>query len=98
MKGEAQFTVPELARVLGTRAALGVGLGLLLANRFSEEQRRTIGWTLLLTGGFSAATMALELFGRPRSLTWGFGTEPGTRGLRSEATERVSQPDAFARA
>ena len=35
------------AFVLGTRAAVGVGLGLLLANRFSEEQRRAIGGTLV---------------------------------------------------
>ena len=37
---ETQITLPELALVAGTRAALGFGLGLLMADRFSQEQRR----------------------------------------------------------
>ena len=45
---EAHVTLPELALVAGTRAALGGGLGLLLADRLSAEQRRAIGWTLLM--------------------------------------------------
>ena len=39
---ETRITLPELALVAGTRGALGAGLGLLLANRLSEEQRRVI--------------------------------------------------------
>jgi hypothetical protein len=73
MRGEAQMTVPEVARVLGTRAAIGIGVGLLLASRFSAEERRSVGWTLLLAGAFSGAVLALELFGWPRPFTLRFG-------------------------
>jgi hypothetical protein len=83
MKGEAQMTVPELARVLGTRLALGVGLGFLLGNRFTEQERRAIGWTLLLGGAFLGTTIGFDIFGRPRAFHLAFGTaEP-------ESQERV---------
>ena len=44
---EVQVTLPELALLVGTRAALGAGLGLLLADRLSGSQRKAIGWTLV---------------------------------------------------
>jgi hypothetical protein len=74
MKGEVEVTGPEIAMTLGTRAALGIGLGLLLAGRFSEESRRAVGWTLLLAGAFSGTVLASELFGRPRPLHMKFGS------------------------
>lgn len=43
---ELQLTVPELAMVAGTRAILGAGLGLLLADRLPEGHRKALGWTL----------------------------------------------------
>jgi hypothetical protein len=63
---ETRITVPELALIAGTRAALGAGLGLLLADRLSEEQRRAIGWTLFLVGALSTVPLALEVFGGDR--------------------------------
>jgi hypothetical protein len=44
---------PTLAFVVATRAALGVGIGLLLAGRMSESRRRTTALTLI---GIGAAT------------------------------------------
>lgn len=44
---EVTITRPELALVAGTRAALGIGIGLLLAGRMTESQRHAIGWTLV---------------------------------------------------
>lgn len=66
---ETKLTLPELALIAGTRAALGVGLGLLLANRFSDEQRRAVGWTLLAVGAATTVPIAWRIFGQPRSLT-----------------------------
>ena len=40
---ELQLTLPELAMVAGTRAILGAGLGLLLADRLPEGQRKAVG-------------------------------------------------------
>jgi uncharacterized membrane protein YfcA len=45
---EVQVTVPELALLVGIRAALGAGLGLLLDDRLPQSQRKAVGWTLLL--------------------------------------------------
>jgi hypothetical protein len=96
MRGEAEMTVPEVARVLGTRAALGIGLGLLIGNRLSEEQRRAVGWTLLLAGAYTAAALGLELFGRPRPFKLAFGQEQGASRSPSEPGDRLSQRSAFA--
>ena len=73
MRGKAEMTAPEIALVLGTRAALGIGLGFLLSDLFARGQRRTIGWTLLLGGAFAATALGFEAFGRPRQLSveWG---------------------------
>ena len=61
---EAHVTLPELALVAGTRAALGAGLGLLLADRLSAEQRRAIGWTLLMFGAVTTIPLAFEILGK----------------------------------
>jgi hypothetical protein len=99
MKGEAQMTVPEVALVLGTRAALGVGLGLMLSGCFSsEEARRAVGSTLLLAGAFSGAVLAYELFGRPRTFTLSFGQAADGRGTPAEPRESLERPDALAQA
>jgi hypothetical protein len=63
---ETQITLPELALIAGTRAALGAGVGLLLADRLSEEQRRAVGWTLVLFGALSTIPLAIEVFGEHR--------------------------------
>ena len=75
MRGEIQITVPELTLVAGTRAALGVGLGLLLAGALSDEQRRSVGWTLLLVGAATTIPLAFEVFGRARPFRLAFGQE-----------------------
>ena len=47
---KSTLTIPEIALIGGTRAALGAGLALLLADKVDRTQRRAIGWTLLLVG------------------------------------------------
>ena len=66
---EAQVTLPELALIAGTRAALGAGLGLLLADRLPEGQRKAVGWTLVLVGAISTVPLALEVLGKARPST-----------------------------
>jgi hypothetical protein len=82
MRAEAEMTAPELALVLGTRAALGVGLGMLLANRFSNDARRSIGGTLLLVGVCLAAVLGVEGFGKSRRFRMSFDTDRGDRESR----------------
>ncbi len=88
---ETHVTLPELALVAGTRAALGAGLGLLLADRMPEGQRRAVGWTLFLIGAISSIPLAFDILGklgpsapagRPESLDGGSRTEPADRRIR----------------
>jgi hypothetical protein len=61
---ETQLPLPELGLIAGTRAALGFGLGLLLADRFSDDQRKAVGWSLVLVGILTTFPLAFEVFGR----------------------------------
>jgi len=63
---ETRISLPELALIAGTRAALGAGLGLLLADRFDEDQRKAVGWTLLLIGALTTIPLAIEVLGGGR--------------------------------
>src|SRR5436190_174226 len=57
---ETRVTFPELALIAGTRAALGAGLGLLLGDRLPQDQRRAVGWTLLLIGAATTVPLVLR--------------------------------------
>jgi len=57
-------TVPELALIATTRAAIGFGAGLLLADKFKGDQRKRLGWTLVLSGLASTIPIALHVFGK----------------------------------
>ncbi|WP_318646723.1 hypothetical protein [Variovorax sp. VRV01] len=58
--------LPELALLAGTRGALGAGVGLLLSDKLSPEQRKYIGWTLVAVGVLTTIPLAALLFGRRR--------------------------------
>jgi hypothetical protein len=55
------LSIPEIALIAGTRAALGAGVGLLLADRLSKEQRRAVGWTLVAVGAITTVPIAVQL-------------------------------------
>jgi len=59
-----KVTGPELALIAGTRGLLGVGIGLLLAARLNDDQRRAVGRTLLAIGAASTVPLALQVFRR----------------------------------
>jgi len=54
---------PELAFIIGTRAMLGAGIALLLADRLSQEQRKVAGATLALIGLVTTVPSAWAVFG-----------------------------------
>jgi hypothetical protein len=61
---EHTISLPELALIGGTRGILGMGLGLLLADRLNDEQRRAVGWALFLVGALSTIPLAIEVLGK----------------------------------
>ncbi len=77
---EVQVTLPELGLLVGTRAALGAGLGLLLADYLPEGQRKAVGWTLFLVGVVSTVPLAFEMLGKIRASSQaGSPTQGGER-------------------
>jgi hypothetical protein len=55
-------SVPELILLAATRGMIGVGIGLLLANRISRGKRRAIGLPLFLIGALSTIPIAMRIF------------------------------------
>ena len=72
--------VPLLGFVIGTRAMLGVGAGLLLADRLPPVQRRRLGMALVAFGAATtipAATWLARNARRPRrAARAGVSTDP----------------------
>ena len=65
-----ELTVPEIALIASTRGMLGAGIGLLLSGRLKKDQRRAVGWTLVMVGAITTIPLVLNLFGKdekPRS-------------------------------
>jgi hypothetical protein len=44
--------------------ALGIGLGLLLADRLPDSQRKAVGWTLLTIGAVITIPLVFEVLGQ----------------------------------
>jgi len=61
---KAELTLPEIALIAGTRGMLGAGVGLLLADRLNDDQRKSIGWTLFIVGAISTIPLAIEVFSK----------------------------------
>ena len=60
------LSLPTLGFVVGTRAALGVGIGLLLSGRMTESQRRAVGVTLVAIGVATTIPAAMAVFHQRR--------------------------------
>ena len=61
---KAELSLPEVALIAGTRGMLGAGAALLLADKLNEDQRRAIGWTLLIVGVVSTVPLAIDVFSK----------------------------------
>ena len=55
------LSIPEIALIGGTRAALGAGVGLLLADRLNDDQRRAVGWTLFAIGAITTVPIVAQI-------------------------------------
>jgi CBS domain-containing protein len=61
---ERSITLPELILIAGTRAAIGVGVGLLLKEKLNKDQRRGAGLALVILGGLSTIPLAMGFFSK----------------------------------
>jgi hypothetical protein len=60
------LTVPELILIVGTRVALGIGVGLLLSNRLDRSQRTAAGLSLALVGGLTTIPLAMSVLDKTK--------------------------------
>lgn len=61
---ERILTIPELILIAGTRVALGVGIGLLLADKLTDNERRAAGWALVGVGALTTVPLAMNVLGK----------------------------------
>jgi hypothetical protein len=59
-----ELTLPQFLFVVGTRAMLGTGIGLLVSERLRRGRRRRVGVALLAAGAVATIPSALLVFGR----------------------------------
>ena len=57
------LNLPTFGFIVMTRALLGVGIGLLVSDRFSDDQRRAVGLTLVAVGAATTIPAALAALG-----------------------------------
>jgi hypothetical protein len=55
---------PEIGILAATRAMLGAGVGLLVADKLSERHRKVIGRTLFLIGALSTIPLVKDIVRR----------------------------------
>ena len=77
---EKTLTIPEIAQISGTRFALGAGIGLLLADKLNQDQRRGVGWALVAVGVLSTIPIAANLFSKE---------SPGKRSVEFEQAAAI---------
>ena len=56
-----RISLPELALIAGTRGMLGMGIGLLVADRMKPEERRAVGLTLVAVGVLTTIPLAADV-------------------------------------
>jgi hypothetical protein len=70
---ERKLTLPQLFLIAGTRVALGMGVGLLLAGRLSNDQRKAAGIALAVVGGLTTIPLAIGVLSKPGADNTGIG-------------------------
>jgi hypothetical protein len=63
---QVSLRIPEIGFIAGTRAALGAGVGLMLADRLNPRRRKKIGWVLLTIGAVTTVPLVVNLVRRAR--------------------------------
>lgn len=63
---ERSLTIPEIILIAGTRVALGVGVGLLIADRLDRDARKAAGVVLLAVGALTTIPIVAGVLGKPQ--------------------------------
>lgn len=61
---ETRISIPELALIAGTRAALGAGVALIFGEKLTKDQRKAVGWTLFVVGVATTVPLLADVIAR----------------------------------
>jgi uncharacterized membrane protein YccC len=64
MSIERNISLPEMVLWTGTRVALGVGIGMLIARGLSRDAMKATGLALTAVGGFTTFPLAIAIIGK----------------------------------
>ena len=79
------LSLPELEIIAGTRVALGLGAGLLLASFLNDGTRRAVGWSLVAVGAASTIPILMQVKSSLREMPK-FEHDLGVRGFAARRT------------
>ena len=63
---QRSLTIPEIVLIAGTRVAFGAGLGLLFADKLSNDARKGAGFALLAVGALTTIPIVAGILGKPQ--------------------------------
>ena len=63
---ETRIALPRLALIAATRGMLGIGIGLLISERFSHRDRARVGFALAAVGALSTLPLMIGVLRRTR--------------------------------
>ena len=66
MAKQISLKILEIGFIAGTRAALGVGLGFLLADKLNRRRRNRVGWMLLAFGAVTTVPLVVNVVRKAR--------------------------------
>ena len=61
------LSIAEIGLISSTRLALGVGIGLLLSDKLTKDQRKGAGWALLSIGAATTVPLVMAVLGKEDS-------------------------------
>ena len=61
---KSELSLPEIGLLAGTRAMLGAGVALLVADRLSERRRKIVGRTLFAIGALTTVPLVIDVFAK----------------------------------
>lgn len=56
-----ELSLPQLGLIAMTRGMLGAGIGLLLSEKLTADQRRAVGWTLTGVGVLTTVPLVAQV-------------------------------------
>jgi hypothetical protein len=64
MTSEKRLNLSDIILIAMTRGMLGAGIGLLVAGRLRDDQRRAVGRTLVFVGAVTTIPLVWRVFGQ----------------------------------